>query len=121
MCPIMVASLYLTPATPETGWLRFLPGSARASCAFREATDASGPSGVGVRAEPGDVTIHFGDVMHAAPPPVAAGLPGYRVSAITGFGPAGLRPHTGEQSYNQVLHQRADGQVEDLRTIAGRA
>lgn len=121
MCPTMVASLFLTPATPETGWLRFLPGSARASCAFRESTDADGPSGVGVCAEPGDVTLHFGDVMHAAPPPESADLAGYRVSAITGFGTAGLRPHTGGQSYNQVLHQRPDGQIENLRKIAGRA
>ena len=58
---------------------------------------------------------------HAAPPPESADLAGYRVSAITGFGTAGLRPHTGGQSYNQVLHQRPDGQIENLRKIAGRA
>lgn len=121
MCPVMVASVFLTPSTPETGALRFLPGSAQASCAFREATDSRGPEGVGVTAEPGDVSLHFGDVMHAAPPPTGRGLTRYRVSATTNFGPANFRPHTGQHSYNDVLHRRDDGQIEHLEKVAGRA
>ena len=121
MCPVLVASVFLTPGTPETGSLRFLPGSAGASCAFREATDARGPEGVGVTAEPGDVSLHFGDVMHAAPPPTGRGLARYRISATTNFGPEDFRPHTGQHSYNDVLHRRADGRIEHLAKVAGRA
>lgn len=121
MCPVMVASVFLTPATPETGSLHFLPGSARASCAFREATDPRGPEGIAVTAEPGDVSLHFGDVMHAAPPPTDRALARYRVSATTNFGPGDVRPHTGRHSYNDVLHQRVDGQIEHLAKVAGRA
>jgi len=121
MCPVLVASVFLTPATPETGQLRFLPGSGRASCAFREATDARGPEGVGVAAEPGDVSLHFGDVMHAAPPPAGRGLARYRISATTNFGSENFRPHTGQHSYNDVLHRREDGQVEHLAKVAGKA
>ncbi|MEE2679171.1 MAG: phytanoyl-CoA dioxygenase family protein [Myxococcota bacterium] len=121
MCPVMVASVFLTPATPETGELCFLPGSARASCAFREATDARGPAGIGVAAEPGDVSLHFGDVMHAAPPPTRPDLARYRISATTNFGPTDVRPHTGAHSYNDVLHGREDGQIEHLAKVADRA
>lgn len=121
MCPTLITSVYLTPMSPETGELRFLPGSARASSAFREATDPQAPQGIGVRAQPGDVTIHFGDVMHAAPPPTGRGLDRYRVSALCGFGRPDFKPHTGEHSYNQVLHGRGDGQIEHLSKVAGRA
>ena len=121
MCPTFVASVFLTEVRPETGELRFLPGSARASCPFREATDPDAPRGVGVAASPGDVSIHFGDVMHAAPPPTATGLARYRVSATTNFGRPEFKPHTGQHSYNQVLHQREDGQIEHLAKVAGRA
>lgn len=121
MCPTLITSVFLTPASPETGQLRFLPGSARASCAFREAADPSAPQGVGIRAQPGDVTIHYGDVMHAAPAPTARGLARYRVSATCNFGRPEFKPHTGAHSYNQVLHQREDGQIEHLAKVAGRA
>jgi hypothetical protein len=121
MCPVLVASVFLTPATPETGELRFLPGSWRATCGFREATDPRGPAGVGFAAEPGDVSIHYGDVMHTAPPPTRPGLARYRISATTGYARPGAHHHRGEKSYNAVLHQRDDGQIEHLSRVAERA
>ncbi len=121
MCPTLITSVFLSPASAETGQLRFLPGSARASVAHRESTDAAGPRGVAIDARPGDVTIHYGDVMHAAPPPTGVGLGRYRVSATCNFGRPDFAPHTGEHSYNQVLHQREDGQIEHLAKVAGRA
>jgi hypothetical protein len=117
MCPTLIASVYLTPATPETGELRFLPGSQNASVGFADATDPRAPRGVSVRAEPGDVTLHFGDVMHAAPPPAATGLPRYRTSAIVSFAPPASRVHRGK-SYNEALHRRDDGQIEHLARVA---
>jgi len=121
MCPVLIASVFLTPATPETGELRFLPGSWSRACPFAEATDARAPRGRAFRAEPGDVSIHYGDVMHAAPPPTRSGLPRYRISATVGFSRPDARIHIGGQSYNQVLHQREDGQIEHLAKVAGRA
>ncbi len=121
MCPVLLASIYLTPATPESGELRFLPGSWQGTYGFREATDARAPRGVGFRAEPGDVTIHYGDVMHAAPPPLRGNLGTYRISAITGFARADAYNHRGDSSYNAVLHQREDGQIEHLAKVADRA
>lgn len=120
MCPVLLASVYLTAASPETGELRFLPGSWSRTCGFMEATDPKAPRGVGFRAQPGDVSIHYGDVMHAAPPPTRSDLDGYRISAVTGFAHPASRNHRGEGSYNDVLHQREDGQIEHLAKVAGR-
>ena len=67
------------------------------------------------------MSIHYGDVMHAAPPPTRCDIPAYRVSATVGFARPDARVHIGGSSYNQVLHQREDGQIEHLAKVAGRA
>lgn len=121
MCPVLIASVFLTPATPETGELRFLPGSWKGTFGFHEATDARAPRGVAFRLRPGDVTVHYGDGMHAAPPPTRAGLAEYRISATTGFARPDARHHAGRSSYNEVLHQREDGQIEHLAKVAERS
>jgi hypothetical protein len=75
---------------------------------------------VHIVAQPGDVTIHYSDVMHAAPPPTRSGLARYRISAVTDYGRPDARNHRGDQSYNDVLHRREDGQIEHLANIARR-
>jgi len=117
MCPTLIVSVYLTRATQETGELRFLPGSWNRACAFAEASDPRAPRGVSFAAEPGDVSVHFGDVLHAAPPPTRDDLDAYRISAITGFAPPSSRVHRGK-SYNEALHRRDDGQIEHLAQVA---
>jgi hypothetical protein len=119
MCPTLIASVYLTAATPETGELRMLPGSRDASFNAHVVRTAS-LTGAAFRARPGDVSLHYGDTIHAAPPPTAQGLDGYRVSAVVGYAPPDAAHHRGERSYNDVLHQRADGQIEHLVRVAGR-
>jgi ectoine hydroxylase-related dioxygenase (phytanoyl-CoA dioxygenase family) len=121
MCPVLIASIYLTPATPETGTLAMLPGSHRASFGTRPANHPSVPPHVALHAEPGDVSIHYSDTMHAAPPPTAMGRDAYRISAIVGFARPTAAHHRGEKSYNDVLHGREDGQVEHLERVAERA
>ena len=119
MCPVVLCSVYLTPANPETGELVFLPGSWRSSCGYLDAK-ADPPRAAHFSARPGDVSVHYGDVMHAAPPPRGSGLASYRISAVTGYARPDSRHHRGEKSYNDVLHQREDGQVEHLTRIAER-
>jgi hypothetical protein len=119
MCPILVVSTYLTPATPETGELRMLPGSWQRGCGPIDARHPRAPRGVSFAARPGDVSLHYGDTMHAAPPPTRHDLDAYRISAVTGFAKPGARPHRGRH-YNEVLHRREDGQIEHLARIAER-
>jgi hypothetical protein len=117
MCPILIVSTFLTPANPDTGELEFLPGSWDKGCPPIDPRDARAPRGAHFDAQPGDVTLHYGDTMHAAPPPTRSDLGGYRISAVTGFAPSGARPHRGRH-YNEVLHRREDGQVEHLARVA---
>lgn len=119
MCPIVICSVYLTPANRETGELIFLPGSWRASSGYLDAK-VDPPNAAHFEARPGDVSLHYGDVMHAAPPPRGRGLASYRISAVTGFARPTARHHRGEKSYNDVLHRREDGQVEHLTRVAER-
>ncbi len=118
MCPVLISSIFLFPASAETGVLRVLPGSHRGSTRFFEATDEAAPEGVALEAAPGDVSLHYGDIMHAAPPPTGAGP--YRASVTLAFTREGSRHHRGERSYNDVLLQRTDGQVEHLAKVAKR-
>lgn len=121
LCPVLIASIYLTDASPESGTLAMLPASHRASFGTRAANDPRMPRTATLRARPGDVSIHYGDTMHAAAPPTDPGRDGYRISAIVGFARPEAAHHRGEKSYNDVLHGREDGQVEHLLRVADRA
>ena len=119
MCPVLIVSIYLAPSRPETGELRMLPGSHEASLGFFEATDPRAPRGVGLAADPGDVSLHYGDIMHAAPPPTGAGP--FRKCVLLSYARADAYNHRGETSYNDALLSREDGQVEHLARVARRA
>jgi ectoine hydroxylase-related dioxygenase (phytanoyl-CoA dioxygenase family) len=120
MCPTLIASVFLTPATPETGDLRMLPGSWQRGCGPIDASHPQAPRGVSFAAAPGDVSLHYGDTMHAAPPPARDDLDTYRISAVTGFTRPGARAHRGRH-YNEVLHRSDDGQIEHLAKVAEKA
>ncbi|MEP5566709.1 MAG: phytanoyl-CoA dioxygenase family protein [Halioglobus sp.] len=119
MCPCYVVSLYLYDATPESGCLQFLPGSHHYGCGFLD-TSAENIAGViTVPARAGDITVHIGDVMHAAPPPTAATGP-FRQSVLLSFHPD-FENHRGERHYNDVLLGAEDGQVGSLRDTVDRS
>jgi ectoine hydroxylase-related dioxygenase (phytanoyl-CoA dioxygenase family) len=120
MCPTLVASVYLTAATPESGELAMLPGSQRASFNAHDRRCDPTAHAAHFHARPGDVSLHYSDTVHAAPPPTDMQRDSYRISAIVSFAPPDARHHRGESSYNAVLHQRADGQIEHLETLAKR-
>jgi ectoine hydroxylase-related dioxygenase (phytanoyl-CoA dioxygenase family) len=118
MCPILIASVNLTEASLDSGALRMLPGSWRASYPFVDPRHPRAPAGVTLNAGPGDVSLHYSDVMHASPPPTGSGP--YRISLLMAYTRPGARHHRGERAYNEVLLSRDDGQVEHLETVIGR-
>jgi Phytanoyl-CoA dioxygenase (PhyH) len=120
MCPVLIASLYLTEASPESGELAMLPGSRLAAFGAHDPLRRDDLPSAHFHARPGDVSLHYSDTVHAAPPPTAGERDSYRVSAVVGFARPDARHHRGERSYNDVLHQRGDGQVEHLVDVARR-
>lgn len=119
MCPTAVLSLFLGPNTPEAGEIRFLPGSWETSLAFAEGDSDSAPKGVAPPAQPGDITFHYGDGLHVAPPPKGTDGP-FRSCVLIGFQREGARHHLGGRHYNDVLLGSEDGQVENMTKVAAR-
>jgi hypothetical protein len=119
-CPILLLSIYLREATPESGELAMLPGSHRYAFNAHDTTLDPMAWAAHFSAQPGDVSVHYSDTVHAAPPPTARDRSEYRVSAVLSFARPSARHHRGESSYNDVLHQRDDGQIEHLTEVARR-
>ena len=120
MCPTAVVSIFLGPNTPEAGAISFLPGSWTTSLAFAEANDPRAPIGVTPPAQPGDVTLHYGDGLHVAPPPTSSEGP-FRSCVLMGFQREDAWNHRGARHYNDVLLGSEDGQIEHMTKVAARA
>ncbi len=120
MCPILICTICLTSGRPEAGELRVLPGSWKSSYGFIDGRDPKAPRGVSLAAEAGDLSLHYGDLMHASLPPTSAEGP-FRTSVLLAFTRPGATHHRGERSYNQVLLGREDGQVEHLSRVVERS
>jgi ectoine hydroxylase-related dioxygenase (phytanoyl-CoA dioxygenase family) len=112
MCPAIVLSIYLYDATEASGELRFLPGSHKASCGFLDSDKAYG---VAAPARAGSVSLHFTDVMHAAPQPRGDQAP-FRTSVLLSFARV-KGTHSGERHYNDVLLGNEDGQIDHMDTL----
>ncbi|MCA9505971.1 MAG: hypothetical protein KC616_22965, partial [Myxococcales bacterium] len=93
-------------------------GSWQSSFPFAQADTEGAPQGVTPPARPGDVTLHYGDGLHVAPPPSGEAGP-FRSCILIGFkNAAGRGHHRGERHYNDVLLGADDGQIPDMRTVA---
>jgi len=101
MCPLANGSLFLRPANRETGELRFMPGSWRTAGVSGIANDRS--LGVGIEAGPGDFSLHYGDGMHAGPPPTAKNGP-FRSSIVFEYGPIGRAAGVGQEQNDLQLY-----------------
>ena len=115
-CPSFVMTICLTEGSPESGELKFLPGSQHSSHPFIDGREASAPSGVSIPVTAGDMTIHVGDVMHVSMPPTRVDGP-HRISVLMGFAPPEARHHRGERHYNDVLLGADNGQVPHLTDL----
>lgn len=72
-----------------------------------------------VPAEPGGVTIHYGDGTHAAPPPAGSKGP-FRSSVLVAFHQLECEHHCGDDHTDDVVLKSADGQVDDLKAVVAR-
>jgi hypothetical protein len=86
VCPSLAIGVQLTAASADAGRFEAVAGSHGQTCRYAADGDLTGLPVVGVDTEPGDVTLHYADVMHASPPPTGAG--GRRVLYLTWYNPA---------------------------------
>ena len=101
-CPAVSIGIQLDECNEANGQLHFLAGSSKSSNRSRQVWD-EWPK-VAISASPGDVTVHYGHTMHAAPPPTAAPVSGGRRTIYVSY----HKPLWAEfippgQGYNDIL------------------
>lgn len=69
LCPLIQAGIQLDHATAANGQLMALAGSHRYAKHWIPWGEEGDLPVVRLETEPGDLTIHFGDLMHSTPPP----------------------------------------------------
>ena len=113
LCPGLNVGVQLDEASAENGQLWFLAGSHHHAAQSLDMSQINGLPAVAVNAQPGDVTVHFGHVMHAAPPPSSPTA--NRKAVYVGFHVPELFDVIGPgQAYNDVLFTHGDGRVRSV-------
>jgi hypothetical protein len=115
LCPGLNVGIQLDRADADNGQLHFLAGS------HHHAAQQSPPAvdyvpTLAVDAEPGDVTVHYSHVLHAAPPPSSptAG----RKALYVGFHlPQAFAAVGPGEAYNDVLVKRDAGRVRSPQEV----
>jgi len=110
-CPMLNVGIQLDPATPETGQLLMIPGSQRGTSRLPGPTEAALLPVAALSTEPGDVTVHFGHTLHAAPPPTDRRANGRRALYLSFVPPRTFEMVPPGRGYNDVLFTRHGGRV----------
>lgn len=71
LCPLIQAGVQLDHANAANGQLMVMPGSHRYTKHWPSWGAENDVPVVHLETEPGDLTLHFGDIMHSTPPPTA--------------------------------------------------
>ncbi len=110
-CPMLNVGIQLDAATPESGQLVMIPGSHRGTSQFPGPRQADALEQVALRTEPGDVTVHFGHILHAAPPPSDRRANGRRAVYLSFVPPITFATIGPGKGYNDVIFTRDEGRV----------
>jgi len=103
-CPSVGVGIQPTGSSARTGNLRLVPGSHGQTLPYRWEERLDGVPVVAVDTEPGDVTVHIQDLMHASPEPTGEG--GRRTVYVTHYPPT-LWDHIGPgQAFNDLVRNR---------------
>jgi Phytanoyl-CoA dioxygenase (PhyH) len=110
-CPMLNVGIQLDAATPETGQLEMIAGSHCGTSRLPRPKEADGLPVARLTTEPGDVTVHFGHTLHAAPPPTGGRGAGRRALYLSFVPPRTFEMVGPGQGYNDVLFTRGEGRV----------
>jgi hypothetical protein len=108
MCPLIQVGVQLDSANPENGQLWVLAGSHRYSNHPMLWGDEDGQPVVKIETEPGDVTVHFGDILHTTPPPTGENA-GRRVLYFKFAMPKTFEAIPAGAHYNDLLFKHGAG------------
>jgi hypothetical protein len=109
LCPSVAVGVQLTAATRETGCFEAIAGTHGASCRVPTPDEVDEWPHLFVPTEPGDVTVHIADLLHASPRPTGQG--GRRTIYVT-FHPPALFEHVGPgEAYNDAIRRRSAADV----------
>jgi hypothetical protein len=112
LCPGLNVGIQLDRADAAHGQLWYLPGSHRHAGPVGDPWDGGWPV-VAIDAEPGDVTVHYGHVLHAAPPPSQPGV-GRRALYVSFSRPELFEAIPGGHAYNDVIYADGDGHIRNV-------
>ena len=68
-CPMILIGVHLDDGTPASGQLHVVAGSHRSTTPDPAIVDTAGWPVVALGTRAGDCTVHYGHLLHAAPPP----------------------------------------------------
>lgn len=105
-CPSVAVGIQVTGSNASTGNLLAIPGSHGQAIHYRWQECLKDVPVVAIDTEPGDVTVHIQDLVHASPQPTGAG--GRRTMYVTYYPPK-LWDHVGPgQAFNDLVRNRAE-------------
>ncbi len=113
-CPMLNVGIQLDPATAETGQLLMIAGSHRGTSRLPGPREVDRLPVAALSTDPGDVTVHFGHTLHAAPPPTDRGAHGRRALYLSFVPPVTFEMVGPGQGYNDVLFTRGAGHVQHV-------
>jgi ectoine hydroxylase-related dioxygenase (phytanoyl-CoA dioxygenase family) len=113
-CPMLNIGIQLDAATKAAGQLHVLAGSHRGTSRLPGPGETDGLPVVAVTTEPGDVTVHYGHTLHAAPPPSDRHAVGRRALYLSYVPPLTFDMVGPGQGYNDVLFTRDAGHVHHI-------
>jgi len=116
-CPMLNIGIQLDEATAGSGQLLVLAGSHRGTSPLPGPDQTTGLPVVALTTEPGDVTVHFGHTLHAAPPPTDRAAAGRRALYLSYVPPLTFEMIGPGQGYNDVLFTRDAGHVQHVDAL----
>ena len=108
MCPLMQVGVQLDAADAENGQLWVLAGSHRYTNHPLTWGEEDGLPVVRIVTEPGDVTVHYGDIFHTTPPPTGPNA-GRRVLYFKFAEPKTFEAIPAGAHYNDLLFKAGAG------------
>jgi len=116
-CPMLNIGIQLDAATAGAGQLQVLAGSHRGTSRLPGPHQTDGLPVVALTTRPGDVTVHFGHTLHAAPPPADRTAAGRRALYLSFVPPLTFEMIGPGQGYNDVLFTRHAGHVQHVDAL----